>query len=95
MLLASTFLDALFRADFVTALRCPLGAIGFLAICLGVLGVVFFAKESAVMKFLVYFMLTAGVVLLFQEIKQPSSGLTAPPAYTISPPVRVEQPPTQ
>jgi hypothetical protein len=57
MLLASTFVDALFRADFVTALQCPLGAAALLTLFLGVTGLIFFARESTKAKFVVFFKL--------------------------------------
>lgn len=89
MLLASTFADALFRADFVTALACPLGAAALLTLFLGVIGLIFFARESTKAKFVVFFTLALGVTLLVAEISKPTpSGLTAPtnPGYNLKPP---------
>jgi membrane-bound ClpP family serine protease len=82
MLFASTFFNSLFSADFVNALRCPLGSIGLLSILLGFIGIKFFSKESAIMKLIVYLLLAVGVVMLTVELGKPSSSLTKPGAYS-------------
>lgn len=86
MLLASTFFNSLLNADFVNALRCPLGTIGVLSILLGFIGLRFFAKESATIKLLVYLLLAAGVIMLTIELGKPSSELTDPGSYRPLPP---------
>jgi hypothetical protein len=86
MLFATTFLDALLNADVLAALSCPLGAIGLLIILLGVLALLFFGRESAPIKLLAFVALGIGIAMLFSEVRQPSSGLTAPPAYTLTRP---------
>ena len=80
MLFASAFADAIFNADFVNALRCPLGTIGVLSILLGLIGVKFFEKESSKIKLFVYLLLAAGVLMLAIELNKPGN-LTDPSAY--------------
>ena len=82
MLLASTFFESLLNADFVNALRCPLGTVGVLSVLLGFTGLAFFAKESAKIKLLVYLVLAVGVTMLTIELSKPSGGLTDSSGYS-------------